>query len=64
MQTGEIFTYMLGIFAIILIISTMLYYRYCKKSKSVKLTSHSLPKKLQYFKIFRSELGKNPPFSY
>uniref|UniRef100_A0AAF5PXQ1 Uncharacterized protein n=1 Tax=Wuchereria bancrofti TaxID=6293 RepID=A0AAF5PXQ1_WUCBA len=39
MQTGEIFTYMLGIFAIILIISTMLYYRYCKKSKSVKLTS-------------------------
>nr|CTP81325.1 Bm6487 [Brugia malayi] len=31
MQTGEIFTYMLGIFAIILIISTMLYYRYCKK---------------------------------
>ncbi|VDN02554.1 unnamed protein product [Thelazia callipaeda] len=30
MQIGEIITYILGAFSIVLIIATMFYYRYCK----------------------------------
>lgn len=33
MQTGEIVTYILGLIALFMVVSILLYYRYCKKSK-------------------------------
>ncbi|MFH4975966.1 hypothetical protein AB6A40_002675 [Gnathostoma spinigerum] len=31
MQTGEIVTFCLGLFAILMVLAVLLYYRYCKK---------------------------------
>ncbi|KAK0395617.1 hypothetical protein QR680_001361 [Steinernema hermaphroditum] len=50
MQTGEIVTLMLGIFAILMTITIVVYYRYCKKnqystSRTVKMHQrHYVPK--------------------
>lgn len=34
MQTGELATLLLGLFALVLIIAVVIYYSYCKKSAS------------------------------